>query len=390
MAKIDRQASERNSGSEAQLIKTIRAHITAGDKAAQKSNDHYIAAGQHLKTLKANHGGSWAEWEALLRDRIGIGKSRASELMQIADGRKTVEQVQEQANVRKIKHRKFLRSGTEDDDAAADASEFPNLKTTLKPADRKSLWDEGCRVLERMDAPTRRKFFAYQERKYLADFDGAIDHLRQQIEVLEHANAKLRKQLDPGRCEWVNNDGGRAAAGYDEPEGDCVIRAIAVATEKPYAEVREALKEQAAAYAKRYPRAREADRIKRKKNGGYNAPAAVVGYLKSLSWDYTEPKEPTYLRADMLPMGRLVVLVNRHAVAVIDGVIHDTGDCGGRSGKVRVEGYWSQAAAGEIATEAPRPAATEAEPAPIPPADDGVPGFLRRNPDNSLPKVMAP
>jgi hypothetical protein len=76
---------------ETQLVKTIKAHIAAGDKAAEKSNNHYIAAGQHLKTLKASHGGTWAEWEALLRDKIGIGKSRASELMAIADGRKTVE-----------------------------------------------------------------------------------------------------------------------------------------------------------------------------------------------------------------------------------------------------------------------------------------------------------
>src|ERR1700741_1579538 len=76
---------------ETQLVKTIKAHIAAGDKAAEKSNNHYTAAGQHLKTLKASHGGTWAEWEALLRDKIGIGKSRASELMAIADGRKTVE-----------------------------------------------------------------------------------------------------------------------------------------------------------------------------------------------------------------------------------------------------------------------------------------------------------
>jgi len=217
--------------------------------------------------------------------------------------------------------------------------EFPNLKTTLKPADRKTLYDEGRALLERMDAPTRRKFFAYQERKYLADFDGAVGDLRQQIEALERENTKLRQKLDPGRCEWVNNDGGRSAAGH-EPEGDCVVRAIAVATERPYAEVREALKKEAAAYAKRYPRAHEAHRIKRGRKGGYNAKGAYAGYLKSLGWEYTKPKEPTYLRADMLPMGRLVVLISRHAVAVIDGVIYDTGDCGG-AGKVRVEGYWS-------------------------------------------------
>src|SRR6516162_4145672 len=75
------------------LIKTIKAHIAKGDKAQDKAEQHYIAAGQHLKTLKAEHTGSWSEWEALLRDRVGIGKSRASELMAIADGTKTLAEV---------------------------------------------------------------------------------------------------------------------------------------------------------------------------------------------------------------------------------------------------------------------------------------------------------
>ena len=75
---------------EQQLIQTIKAHIAKGDKAKDKVEQHYIAAGQHLKTLKGQHGGTWTEWEALLKEKIGIGKSRASELMQIADGRKTV------------------------------------------------------------------------------------------------------------------------------------------------------------------------------------------------------------------------------------------------------------------------------------------------------------
>jgi hypothetical protein len=78
---------------ESKLVRTIKAHIEKGDRATEKAEQHYIAAGQHLKTLKAAHSGTWAEWEALLKDKIGIGKSRASELMQIADGRKTVEQV---------------------------------------------------------------------------------------------------------------------------------------------------------------------------------------------------------------------------------------------------------------------------------------------------------
>jgi hypothetical protein len=99
-------------GDECQLIETIRAHIRQGDKYAakaelnaEKRDQHYIAAGQHLKTLKATHGGNWAEWENLLKTKIGIGKSRASELMLIADGTKTVEEVRAEGAERKAKER---------------------------------------------------------------------------------------------------------------------------------------------------------------------------------------------------------------------------------------------------------------------------------------------
>lgn len=91
---------------EAQLIKTIKAHIAKGEKAAEKSEQHYIAAGLHLKELKATHTGTWNEWEELLKTRVGIGKSRASELMQIADGRKTVESVRADTAKRVAKHDK--------------------------------------------------------------------------------------------------------------------------------------------------------------------------------------------------------------------------------------------------------------------------------------------
>src|SRR5262249_37805639 len=86
-------------------------------------------------------------------------------------------------------------------------------------------------------------------------------------------------------------------------------------------------------------------RIKRNRDGsGYGHKKIYGPYLKSIGWQYIEPKERLYLRADMLPPGRLIVMVNRHAVAVIDGVIHDTYDSG-MGGKRPVEGYWSQAAA---------------------------------------------
>lgn len=75
------------------LIAKIKAHIARGDKATEKAEQHYIAAGQYLATLKEAHTGTWAEWEVLLKDKVDISTGRASELMQIADGRKTVEGV---------------------------------------------------------------------------------------------------------------------------------------------------------------------------------------------------------------------------------------------------------------------------------------------------------
>ena len=57
-----------------QLIKAIAVHIEKGDQAQDKAQQHYVSAGQHLITLKAQHKGTWAEWETLLKDKIGIGK----------------------------------------------------------------------------------------------------------------------------------------------------------------------------------------------------------------------------------------------------------------------------------------------------------------------------
>ena len=44
------------------------------------------------------------------RARCGIGRSRSYELLQIADGRTTVEEIQHNANARKIEHRVKTKS----------------------------------------------------------------------------------------------------------------------------------------------------------------------------------------------------------------------------------------------------------------------------------------
>jgi hypothetical protein len=77
----------------AEHCRRIKAHIAKGDKAVEKADEHYKAAGIYLKELKAEHGGTWAKWERLLKSKVGISTGRASELMQVADGRKTVEKL---------------------------------------------------------------------------------------------------------------------------------------------------------------------------------------------------------------------------------------------------------------------------------------------------------
>jgi hypothetical protein len=163
---------------------------------------------------------------------------------------------------------------------------------------------------------------------------------------------KGRLDLTDGRCRWVWHDGGRKgsgiakAAGRKNEVGDCVARAIAIATGMPYREVHDAL---TVAKVRHIYEGGDNDAWDRrlKRRGGvrtfdpdHGCRDSVYGpYLKSLGWRYTQTKN-VRLRADELPRGRLIVSIRRHLVAVIDHVIHDTHDCG-RTGRVRVAGYWT-------------------------------------------------
>jgi len=102
------------------LVRHIRAHIDKGDKAKKKAEDHYIAAGQYLATLKAAYAPTWAAWEDLLKTKVKLSTGRASELMQLAGGRKTVAQIRAGTNRRQIRYR--LRYNEEESpEASAEA-----------------------------------------------------------------------------------------------------------------------------------------------------------------------------------------------------------------------------------------------------------------------------
>jgi hypothetical protein len=82
---------------ETQLVKTIRAHLARAEKYQSKAEEHFITAGQYLMTLKGNSPDQ-ATFLQIVKEQIGLGKSRTYELLQIADGTKTVEEVRERSN----------------------------------------------------------------------------------------------------------------------------------------------------------------------------------------------------------------------------------------------------------------------------------------------------
>lgn len=126
--------------------------------------------------------------------------------------------------------------------------------------------------------------------------------------------------------DWKHNDGGRAAAGFKGSAGDCVARAVAIASGRPYAEVYAALSaiEGGRRASKRRKKVRASAR-----NGVYTNRKPFKDYMASLGFTWTPTMQigsgcKVHLRADELPSGRLVVAVSRHYTAVINGVIHDT------------------------------------------------------------------
>jgi len=140
---------------------------------------------------------------------------------------------------------------------------------------------------------------------------------------------------------FVHDDGGREAAGFRGSAGDCVTRAIAIATERPYQQVYNELHGLMGSLPSTPAR-------KRAWSPRSGVPRCVYDpYLKLIGWVWTPTMAigqgcTVHLRDDELPGGRLIVRVTRHMCAVIDGVVHDTHDPS-RSGTRCVYGYWHAA-----------------------------------------------
>jgi len=136
------------------------------------------------------------------------------------------------------------------------------------------------------------------------------------------------------------NNGGRSDAGFKGTTGDCVVRAITIATGFTYSEI----------YSTMNLFVKDERLTKRKRNKSASRTGVhkdqIKKFLNALNWTWT----PTmfigqgckvHLKADELPSGILIVSLSKHVTCVIDGVINDTYDCS-RNGTRCVYGYWTK------------------------------------------------
>jgi hypothetical protein len=136
------------------------------------------------------------------------------------------------------------------------------------------------------------------------------------------------------------DDGGREAAGFSGKTGDCVTRAIAIATEQPYQSIYDAINAQAKGM-------RQTKRVRGSAARTGVSRTVYERYLAAQGWKWTPTMRvgsgcTVHLTPDELPKGRIIVRLSGHLAAVIDGVLHDTFDCS-RDGTRCVYGYWSKA-----------------------------------------------
>lgn len=148
------------------------------------------------------------------------------------------------------------------------------------------------------------------------------------------------------------NDGGRAETGREGKGGDCVVRAIAIATDKSYDEVFDALL--ALAQKERITKRRK------KKSTVSNGVHRVTydKYLKSIGWNWVPTMKigsgcTVHLKASELPKGTIIVRLSRHVACVKDGVINDTYDCS-RDETRCVYGYYTQEQVVKVKSENPK------------------------------------
>ena len=131
--------------------------------------------------------------------------------------------------------------------------------------------------------------------------------------------------------KFIENDGGRSAAGYRGYTGDCVCRAIAIVTGKPYKEIYGLIADTAAELG--YPKSANMALVNRARKeqylqSGKRGKCIDLVVLERLGFQKIKlPKgpRPTYTEAHET-YGDCLATTQRHMVALKDGALQDTFD----------------------------------------------------------------
>jgi len=135
------------------------------------------AIGQHIKAIKIAEADNW---ESVVKAKCGLSRSRAYELMAIADGTKTVKQTRRETNVRQIRFRQNKPSVSVTDKATTDTQ-----VTELKVAHKQELADARAEFAEREEGHKRQ----------IARFENKIAELSDARNI-DSERDRLRKALD--------------------------------------------------------------------------------------------------------------------------------------------------------------------------------------------------
>lgn len=130
---------------------------------------------------------------------------------------------------------------------------------------------------------------------------------------------------------FTYDDGGRSDAGFRGKAGDCVARSVAIASGRPYREVYDRLAE-GMATQRRTKHSTAATGVRSARNGVNTRRKWFRDYMAELGFRWNTTMRigsgcTVHLSAGELPTtGRHVVMVSKHATALVDGVLRDTSD----------------------------------------------------------------
>lgn len=127
-------------------------------------------------------------------------------------------------------------------------------------------------------------------------------------------------------------DGGKIAEGFNNETNDCAVRALAIATQTPYAEVHKNLKAKGRRDRRGTKLAWITEAVKQLAPGSEEiVPSSISSCGSRFRISY--PNLSDTLRK--YREGRYVIVVTGHAIAVIDGIVHDSGQIKGGRSRVR-------------------------------------------------------